>query len=115
MSTNDPMLSKFSKVTAICAAIAATPVYAAPLLKPQSYKVNTGATLSSSAAEHQMAITHDHAARLAKKQIGGKVLNIRPTKVKGERGYKVKLLKKDGHVVSVFVNGKSGKVNKGKP
>jgi len=53
------------------------------------------------------------AAQLVKKKHGGKVLKVQRSKVNGNPGYKVKLLKKNGHVVSVKVDAKSGKV-KGK-
>ncbi|MBL4823231.1 MAG: hypothetical protein JKX90_06890 [Colwellia sp.] len=47
------------------------------------------------------------AAQLAQRRFGGKVLKVRTQKT----GYKVKLIKKDGHIISVFVNAKSGKIN----
>lgn len=48
------------------------------------------------------------AAKLVKSRMGGKVLSVKA--VKGQQAYKVKLLKDDGHIVSVFVNAKTGKI-----
>lgn len=51
------------------------------------------------------------AARLVKGKVGGKVLKVQRAKVKGNPGYKVKVLKNNGHVVSVKVDAKSGRVS----
>ncbi|WOH36435.1 PepSY domain-containing protein [Thalassotalea fonticola] len=48
------------------------------------------------------------AAKLVKSRMGGKVLSVKA--VKGQQAYKVKLLKDDGRIVSVFVNAKTGKI-----
>jgi len=50
------------------------------------------------------------AARIAKSRTGGKVLKV---KNNGGSGYKVKVIKPNGHIISVTVDAKSGKV-KGK-
>lgn len=50
------------------------------------------------------------AARKVKGEVGGKVLKVQRTKVNGGPGYKVKVLKDNGHVISVKVDAKSGKV-----
>lgn len=47
------------------------------------------------------------AAQLAQRHFGGKVLKVKSQK----SGYKVKLIKKNGHIVSIFVNAKSGKIS----
>ena len=49
------------------------------------------------------------AAQIAKSRVGGKVLKVS----KKSSGYRVKLIKKDGHIVSVHVDAKSGKVSRG--
>lgn len=51
------------------------------------------------------------AAKLVKGQFGGKVLKVQRVKVNGNPGYKVKLLKDNGHVVSVKVDAKSGQLS----
>ncbi len=42
---------------------------------------------------------------------GGKVLKVQRKKVNGKPGYKVKLLKSNGQIVSLKVDAKSGKVS----
>jgi uncharacterized membrane protein YkoI len=50
------------------------------------------------------------AAKIVQKQYGGKVLNVK--KQKNNNGYKVKIVKPNGHVVSKKVNAKTGKIEK---
>ena len=49
------------------------------------------------------------AAKLVKRKHGGKVLSAKA--VNNKTGYNVKLLKKDGNIVHVHVNAKTGKVS----
>jgi uncharacterized membrane protein YkoI len=49
------------------------------------------------------------AAQMAKSRLGGKVLKVQKQKA----GYRVKLIKTNGHIVSVYVDAKSGQVNGG--
>jgi len=49
------------------------------------------------------------AAKIVKNRYGGKVLKVQ-TVNKGQ-GYRVRLLKKNGHVVTVTVDAKSGRVS----
>jgi len=51
------------------------------------------------------------AAQIVKARLGGKVLKVSKNKVNGQASYRVKLVKKDGHVVSVLVNAKTGKLS----
>ncbi|WDE08173.1 PepSY domain-containing protein [Thalassomonas viridans] len=55
-------------------------------------------------------ISQQQAAQKVKNRYGGKVLKVQSSKVNGQAGYKVKLLKKDGHIISVLVDGHSGKI-----
>jgi len=50
------------------------------------------------------------AAQLVKSRFGGKVLKVNKQNVNGHSGYKVKLLKKNGHVVSILVDAQSGRI-----
>ena len=50
------------------------------------------------------------AAKRVTSKHGGKVLKVQRRKVNGSPGYKVKLLKNNGQIVSKKVNAKSGKV-----
>jgi hypothetical protein len=66
----------------------------------------------SGANTNQLVINNSQqAARLVKSKYGGKILKVQRTKVSGNPGYKVKLLKDNGHVVSIKVNAKSGRVS----
>ncbi len=47
------------------------------------------------------------AAQMAQHRFGGKVLKVQTQKT----GYRVKLIKKDGHIISVFVDAKSGRIS----
>jgi uncharacterized membrane protein YkoI len=47
------------------------------------------------------------AAQLVKGRFGGKVLKVKKS---GQTYYRVKLVKKDGHVLSILVNAKTGQL-----
>lgn len=49
------------------------------------------------------------AAQMAKARFGGKVLKVQ----KQDNGYRVKLMKSDGHIVSVYVDARSGRIGGG--
>ena len=50
------------------------------------------------------------AAQMAKSRFGGKVLKVQ----KNNSGYRVKLIKTDGHIISVHVDAKTGRISGGK-
>jgi len=50
------------------------------------------------------------AAKLVKSRVGGKVLKVQSKKVNGHAGYKVKVIKKDGRIISVLVDAESGRI-----
>jgi len=50
------------------------------------------------------------AAQLVKRRLGGKVLKVNKQTINGNSGYKVKLIKKNGYIVSVLVDAKSGRI-----
>jgi len=74
---------------------------------------NFAATISTMKANQQSSAQQlrikstKQAAQLAQRRFGGKVLKVKAKK----SGYRVKLIKKDGHIISVFVNAKSGKIS----
>lgn len=68
---------------------------AAPYFNGQHYKVSNA----------------QQAARLVKKRTGGKVLKVERAKVNGNPGYKVKVLKNNGHVVSMKVDAITGRIS----
>jgi uncharacterized membrane protein YkoI len=49
----------------------------------------------------------NQAAQQAQRSFGGKVLKVKAQK----SGYKVKLIKKDGYIITVFVDAKSGRIS----
>ncbi len=56
-----------------------------------------------------MVVKSSHqAAQMVKGRFGGKVLKV--SKLKGKAGYRVKLLKDNGHVVQVSVDASTGKM-----
>lgn len=52
-----------------------------------------------------------HAASLAKRRFGGKILRVSRRQVNGYIGYRVKLIKNNGDVITVSVNAKTGRVS----
>ena len=55
------------------------------------------------------------AAKIVRSRVGGKVLKVRNQKVNGKKSYRVKVIKPSGHITSVSVDAKSGKIkSKGK-
>lgn len=78
---------------------------AMPLL---NYGLNYGGAYVNGASTKALAISNSQqAARLVKSQYGGKILKVQRTKV----GYKVKVLKDNGHVISVTVDAESGRIS----
>ena len=57
------------------------------------------------------SINAQQAARIVKSKYGGKVLKVSSGGSKNNPSYRVKLLKKNGHVISVNVDAKSGRVS----
>ena len=51
-----------------------------------------------------------HAAKIVKLRYGGKVLKANKKTINGRVVYRVKILKKDGRIVSVQVDGHNGRV-----
>jgi uncharacterized membrane protein YkoI len=49
----------------------------------------------------------NQAAQLAQSRFGGKVLKVQAKK----SGYRVKLIKKNGYIIAVFVDAKSGRIS----
>lgn len=59
-------------------------------------------------SKQQMRVkSSNQAAQQAQRRFGGRVLKVRALK----SGYKVKLIKKDGYIISVFVDAKSGRIS----
>jgi uncharacterized membrane protein YkoI len=75
-----------------------------------NYASGQGRVKSQGQNKSQLKVTSSkQAAKIVKARFGGKVLKVS----KKKSGYRVKLIKADGHIVYVYVDAKTGKV-KGK-
>ena len=76
-----------------------------------TFSANTVAQGSSSATkrgnQQVLVKSTNQAAQMAQGRYGGKVLKVQSQK----SGYRVKLIKKNGHIISVFVNANSGQIS----
>ena len=70
----------------------------------------TGLNYQSGTQSNKSIKNSRQAAKVVKKQYGGKVLKVK----KQKSDYRVKILKPNGHVVSRKVDAKTGKIKKGK-
>ncbi|WP_440873826.1 PepSY domain-containing protein [Thalassotalea sp. PLHSN55] len=60
------------------------------------------------AAKNKLKIkSPQQAAQLVKRRTGGKILKVRPS---GKNSYQVKVLKENGHIVSMSVDASSGRI-----
>lgn len=62
---------------------------------------------SQNAKQQVLVKNKSQAAQMAQRRFGGKVLKVN----KQNLDYRVKLIKKNGHVISVVVNAKSGNIS----
>ncbi|WP_168427277.1 PepSY domain-containing protein [Candidatus Colwellia aromaticivorans] len=69
--------------------------------------INTMKTNQQTSKQQVRVKSTKQAAQLAQRRFGGKVLKVQSQK----SGYRVKLIKKDGHIISVFVDAKSGRIS----
>jgi uncharacterized membrane protein YkoI len=69
--------------------------------------ISTMKTNQQSSKQQIRVKSTNQAAQLAKRRFGGKVLKVQAQK----SGYRVKLIKKDGHIIAVFVDAKSGRIS----
>lgn len=97
---------KFHLSCFLCIGVLASPLTMAKLHNPLP-KAQYVQHIPYNSAALKVA-NKQQAAKLVKSRMGGKVLSVKV--VKGKQAYKVKLLKDDGHIVSVLVNAKTGKI-----
>ncbi|NMP31216.1 PepSY domain-containing protein [Thalassotalea sp. M1531] len=78
------------------------------LLSVASYSANTApyADKKQNSQKHKKSISAGQAASMVKAKFGGKVLKVQSS----GNGYRVKILKPDGRIISVFVDGVSGRI-----
>lgn len=55
-------------------------------------------------------VSPQQAAKVAQGRVGGKVLKVQTTRSSGQQAYRVKVLKQDGHIVSVLIDAQTGRV-----
>ena len=70
-------------------------------------KVNQQSVTQQNSKQQARVKSSNQAAQMAQSRYGGKVLKVQAQK----SGYRVKLIKKDGHIISVFVDAKSGRIS----
>ncbi|MDT0604504.1 MULTISPECIES: PepSY domain-containing protein [Thalassotalea] len=70
-----------------------------------------GAYIQGAKSSSLAISSSQQAARIVKSQFGGKILKVQRTKVNGNSGYKVKVLKNNGHVITVTVDAVSGRIS----
>ncbi|PKG81040.1 hypothetical protein CXF85_19965 [Colwellia sp. 75C3] len=71
---------------------------------------STTAAVAANTQANKKVTSSKQAAKIVQKQYGGKVLKV--NKQKNKTGYKVKIVKPNGQVVSKKVNAKTGKIEK---
>jgi len=76
-----------------------------------SFTVNNNAIKANQQAhKQQLRVTSSQqAAQMAKSRFGGKVLKVK----KQKSSYRIKLIKNNGHIISVSVDAKTGNVSGG--
>ena len=76
-----------------------------------SFAVNTNTVKANQQSKQQLRVrSSQQAAQIAKGRFGGKVLKVK----KQQSGYRVKLIKSDGHIISVYVDAKTGRISGGR-
>ena len=72
------------------------------------FSATTSTIKTNQHAKAQLRVkSSNQAAQMAKGRFGGKVLKVQNQK----SGYRVKLIKTDGNIVSVYIDAKTGRMN----
>jgi uncharacterized membrane protein YkoI len=95
-------------ILSVIASIISTPVFAIIEATPNSMMIVKAKYGQSRNAK---SLSAQQAARIVKNKFGGKVLKVHNRGSKKSPSYRVKLLKDNGHVISVNVDGRSGQVS----
>lgn len=76
-----------------------------------SYVFSSNTVKATKESKQQLNVrSSQQAAQMAKSRYGGKVLKVQ----KQKSGYRVKLIKTNGHIVYVYVDAISGRISGGK-
>ncbi|TWX73905.1 PepSY domain-containing protein [Colwellia sp. C1TZA3] len=84
------------------------PVFAAIEATPNSLMI---VKAKYGQSNHAKSLSAQEAARIVQNKFGGKILKINNSGSKKNPSYRVKLLKDNGHVISVNVDAYSGRVS----
>jgi uncharacterized membrane protein YkoI len=80
------------------------------VLAQGGYVSGTGLSISKEKANLGLRVkSSKQAAKVATGRFGGKILKVQ----KKKSGYRVKLIKTNGQILSVYVDAKTGKIKKG--
>ena len=95
-------------ILSVIALLIAAPVFAKIEAAPNSMMI---VKAKYGQASDYKSITAQQAARIVKNKFGGKVLKVNNSGSKKNPSYRVKLLKDNGHVISVSVDAQSGRIS----
>lgn len=95
-------------LSVITTSISSAQVFAAIEATPNSLMV---VKTQYGQSKNSKSISSQQAARIVQSKYGGKVLKVKSSGSKSKPSYRVKLLKDNGHVISVNVDGQSGQVS----
>ena len=101
-------MKKHLFVLSVIASLLASPVFAKINAVPHSMTIQQ---VNYDQPNNGKAISAQQAARIVKGKFGGKVLKVNSSGSKKKPSYRVKLLKDNGHVISVTVDGQTGRVS----
>ena len=101
-------MKKHLFILSIIASLLASPVIAKINTVPSSLTIQN---VNYDQPSNGRAINAQQAARIVKGKFGGKVLKVNSSGSKKNPSYRVKLLKDNGHVISVTVDGQSGRIS----
>ena len=101
-------MKKHLFILSVIASLLAAPVIAKINTVPSSMMIKNA---NYDQPSNGKAISAQQAARIVKGKFGGKVLKVNSSGSKKKPSYRVKLLKDNGHVISVTVDGQSGRVS----
>tara|TARA_R110000744_G_scaffold96621_2_gene186710 strand:+ start:132 stop:440 length:309 start_codon:yes stop_codon:yes gene_type:complete len=95
-------------ILSVIALLIAAPVFATIEAAPNSMMI---VKTKYGQASNTKSISAQQAARIVKNKFGGKVLKVNNSGSKKNPSYRVKLLKDNGHVISVNVDAQSGRIS----
>ncbi|WP_257173179.1 PepSY domain-containing protein [Colwellia sp. M166] len=95
-------------ILSVIASLIATPVFATLEVAPNNIMI---VKAKYAQTNNTKSLSPQQAARIVKNKFGGKVLKVSNSGAKNNPSYRVKLLKDNGHVISVNVDAKSGRIS----